>query len=197
MVWLPEDNLFTAMFVWQDSALVQVLFIVPSMAIVIFAMPLASEAVTRIDMLPFVGTVDPSAGVVMVTSGSTVSLGDGVGEALDVGAVVGAGVTDAVGVGVGRGLTVTVLPAEVTVKSVVSAATICDAEARETLVVILGDVVLAPNWRVASWNVPVGGVWMWSGSNPTTRVNFPVVLALVMVVCCMILPHVEVVSIAS
>ena len=71
----------------------QVLFILPSIAMVIFAIPLSSDAVARMLILPFVGTVDPSVGVVIVTTGGIVSFGFGVG--------LEPGVGDGVGVGVG------------------------------------------------------------------------------------------------
>ena len=93
IVWLPDDNLFTAIFTWQDAVLVQVLLVVPSIAMVIFDIPLSSEAVVRIAKLPFVGTINPSAGAVIVITGGTVSSWDG-GD-------VDPGVGDSVGVGVG------------------------------------------------------------------------------------------------
>lgn len=84
IVWLPADSLATATFTWQDVELEQVLLAVPSMAIMIFDIPLASEAVVFIAKLPLSGTADPSAGELIVTSGGVVSFGVEVGVGVGV-----------------------------------------------------------------------------------------------------------------
>lgn len=167
---------------------------------VMVAMPLASVAVVLTDKLPFVGIVDPSVGVVMVTTGGVVSFGCGVGTGVDVGATVAVGVTPMVGagVGVGVGFTIMELPTVVTVNTVVSTATSCvTAEVKDADAVALEVVVLAPNWRVASWNVPDGVAPVSFGSSPTTKSIFPAVLAAAMVVCLMTLPQADVVRAGS
>jgi len=98
IVWLPDDSLFTATFVWQDVVPLQVLLVFPSMEIIIVAIPLASEAVARTLKLPFVGITDPFTGAVMLTSGGMVSPGEGVAVPGGVwGGVTGNGVGVAVG----------------------------------------------------------------------------------------------------
>jgi hypothetical protein len=58
-----------------------------------FAIPTLSEALAAMDTVEFLGTVAPSAGLVMLTVGGTVSAGPGVAVGVGVRVVTAVGVT--------------------------------------------------------------------------------------------------------